>query len=80
MWIPLTFGVLGSCTLGSVRIFSTGFFFHVYSYLCLKYPHRYCQPPNDFWSWYEPYFDDEEVNYLPKREIHWHVSVHFVPF
>lgn len=21
---------------------------------------RYCQPPFDFWDWYEPYINDEE--------------------
>lgn len=22
---------------------------------------RFCQPPETFWEWFEPYFDDEEV-------------------
>lgn len=22
---------------------------------------RYCQPPADFWDWFSPYLDDEEV-------------------
>ena len=22
---------------------------------------RYCQPPVDFWDWFEPYLDDPEV-------------------
>ena len=27
----------------------------------LRFSLRYCQPPKDFWNWFEPYINDEEV-------------------
>ena len=33
--------------------------------LSLSDTYRYCQPPADFWDWFEPYIDDPEVGHQP---------------
>lgn len=46
----------------SLCSFVSIYLFHVRVY-------RYCQPPPDFWDWFSPYFDDEEVRILFSRDL-----------